>query len=197
MAHSLPVVPVNASAAVPRPRWLRERMLLAALGGPLLVAAAAVFTLLLPDAAEIAPSLRLQPIAVTVGGMVLAALIMLWIVGLFRRDLARLEGAARASLQRAEAALGESEARYARVVEGTEDGVFDWDFLRDRHYLSARLKAMLGFSADGLPERREIFRELIHPEDRARVDEVLRLHFEAGEPLVVEHRLRRTDGGYL
>lgn len=101
MAHSLPVVPVNASAAVPRPRWLRERMLLAALGGPLLVAAAAVFTLLLPDAAEIAPSLRLQLIAVTVGGMVLAALIMLWIVGLFRRDLARLEGAARASLQRA------------------------------------------------------------------------------------------------
>lgn len=172
-------------------------MLLAALGGPLLVAAAAVFTLLLPDAAEIAPSLRLQLIAVTVGGMVLAALIMLWIVGLFRRDLARLEGAARERLQRAEAALGESEARYARVVEGTEDGVFDWDFLRDRDYISARLKTMLGFSEGGLPERREIFRELIHPEDRARVEAVQRLHVDAGEPFVVEHRLRRTDGGYL
>ena len=98
--------------------------------------------------------------------------------------------------QRALAELAESEARYARVVRGTSDGVWEYTPGTSDNYLSPRWKALLGYADHELENRNETFFSLLHPDDRARVDAAACAHFEVGTPYDVEIRLRARDGTY-
>ncbi len=102
------------------------------------------------------------------------------------------------SLQAMITDLRRSEQRFQRAVEGSSDGIWDWDVERDECYFSPRHKAMLGLAADEPLDRRVIVdKGLIHPDDRARFDEAIRRHFKDGEPFDIEFRVRHRDGHYL
>lgn len=87
--------------------------------------------------------------------------------------------------------------RYALVVEGSADGIWDWDLRTDAHVFSPRLREQLGYSEEELPASFAVFRELIHPEDReeaqARMDAYLA---GEGERYDVTYRVRHRDGDY-
>jgi PAS domain S-box-containing protein len=72
--------------------------------------------------------------------------------------------------RRAEDALRESEERYRRVAAATEAGIWDWDILKDRYYVSPPLLEMAGLPPDTVIETRADFRRLVpmHPEDLAK-----------------------------
>jgi len=98
--------------------------------------------------------------------------------------------------ERIEAAVRESEERYALVERATNDGVWDWNLATGSNYLSPQWKALLGFENEGLPNREESFFARIHPEDEAVVREAVRLHLEENQPYSVKLRLRCKDGSY-
>ena len=50
--------------------------------------------------------------------------------------------------QRVENALRESEERLALALQGTSDGLWDWNVLTGEHFLSPRWKELLGFQSD-------------------------------------------------
>jgi len=98
--------------------------------------------------------------------------------------------------KRAEEALRESEARYALVALGSNEGIYDVNLETGSVYFSDRLKAMLGVSLGlAAPDLRTWF-QWVHPEDSPRVMAGILNHFKGRTSLDMEFRMRSGGGEY-
>ena len=94
--------------------------------------------------------------------------------------------------------LARSEERYALATRAANDGIWDWDLVSDRIYLSHRWHAILGLEEPNEDSHPQRWFELVHPDDvlqlRAAIDAQL-----AGrsEHLEIECRMRHADGSWL
>ncbi len=97
--------------------------------------------------------------------------------------------------KRAEAALRESEERYALAVRGTNDGIWDWDLRADRVYFSPRWKEMLGYKEPEVGETSGDWLRRVHPQDIKPLERDL-ADYLAGETPHFEnqHRMLHRDG---
>ncbi|HEX2206786.1 MAG TPA: EAL domain-containing protein [Longimicrobium sp.] len=96
-----------------------------------------------------------------------------------------------------EARPREHEERYALALEGSSEGLWDWDMVSGRLHPSPRLKALLGYADDEAGDDPAEWLERIHADDvdalRAAID-LLR----TGERPYVEalYRMRHRDGSW-
>ncbi len=91
-------------------------------------------------------------------------------------------------------ALKDSEDRYALAMTGTRAGIWDWDVVTGHTRLFPEWKRLLGYEDDELENHVSTWERLLHPDDRARTHELVRLHFEHRQPYVTEYRMRARDG---
>jgi PAS domain S-box-containing protein len=99
--------------------------------------------------------------------------------------------------KRAELALRQSEERLALVIQGSSDGVWDWDLTTDEVYFSSRWKSMLGHADHELPNHFSTWEGLLHPADRERARACLQAYLSGQtRAYELEHRLRHKDGSY-
>jgi len=97
-----------------------------------------------------------------------------------------------------QAALRESEARWQFALEGTEQGLWDWNVVTNEVYFSDRWKALRGYAQDEIPGGLEEWAKRVHPEDLPRVLQDIDRHMTGAEAVYhSEYRVRRKDGGYL
>jgi PAS domain S-box-containing protein len=93
--------------------------------------------------------------------------------------------------------LRKSRERFELAVQGSQDGLWDWDMTTDEIYYSPRYKAMLGYEDHEFPNRAEEWEKRVHPDDSERVRRELRAHFDSPESLCwIEFRCRHRDGSY-
>jgi PAS domain S-box-containing protein len=97
----------------------------------------------------------------------------------------------------AEAALRESEERWNFALEGSGDGVWDWDMERQRVFFSRQWKAMFGFAEEEIGDGLDEWERRVHADDLGRCYADLERHFR-GENFVYqnEHRVLCKDGAY-
>ncbi len=96
-----------------------------------------------------------------------------------------------------EAALLESEERYAVAVRGSNDGIWDWNVRTGQIHFSDRCKEMLGYPEGELDNYIDEWTSRIHPDDHDRVVAAIGENVSGRAPLIeVEYRLRHKDGGY-
>ncbi len=101
-------------------------------------------------------------------------------------------------LSQSYAALREREERLALVMEGTNDGIWDWNIQTGQVYFSPRWKSMLGYREDEIVDSFDAWLDLIHPEDVETARQAIWGHLEGDQALFeLEHRLKHKDGGYL
>ncbi|MHB1349433.1 MAG: PAS domain S-box protein [Desulfobulbus sp.] len=94
-------------------------------------------------------------------------------------------------------ALAQNEERYDLAVQGSSDGIWDWEERRgDTLWCSPRIYQMLGYSPGELCSGISAWREIVHPDDRERVEQTLREHLARLEPIDLELRLRSKQMGY-
>jgi two-component system, HptB-dependent secretion and biofilm response regulator len=96
----------------------------------------------------------------------------------------------------AERAMRESEERFQLVVQGTDDGIWDWNIVTGYCYYSPRYRLLLGCSDDELQPTRDAFQSRLHPDDRAGTLAAVHAHFEQRLPYDVEYRLLVQSGDY-
>jgi PAS domain S-box-containing protein len=96
--------------------------------------------------------------------------------------------------RRADEILQRSEERYALAVQGASVGIFDWDIVQGTLYWSPLFKQMVGLAPEEEPIPRVTFNNLLHPDDRERVERVLQQHLTEREPYDIQYRIRLPDG---
>ncbi len=119
-------------------------------------------------------------------------------------------------LKAAEEALKDSEARHTRILQGANDGMWEWcvgdkdkvaavsdeslhwSVKAGNFILSQRCWEMLGFEPDDAIVSGGLvaWRNLIHPDDGKRYDQTLIEHAALEEPFDIEYRLRAKDGSW-
>jgi signal transduction histidine kinase len=100
-------------------------------------------------------------------------------------------------IKRAEAALRQSQERYALAVSGVNEAIWEWDPGQDEVYVSARFHQL----ADIDPQQERISPQqwvsLVHPDDRESTREALVQHMKGNKQLFdVEYRLLGPDKQY-
>ncbi|MBV5257725.1 PAS domain S-box protein [Synechococcus moorigangaii CMS01] len=97
----------------------------------------------------------------------------------------------------AEQALRESELRWQFALEGSGDGVWDWNAQTDQVFFSRQWKAMLGYEEDEIGETLSEWENRVHPDDLALVLELIQAHITGQTDIYrSEHRVRCKDGTY-
>ena len=99
--------------------------------------------------------------------------------------------------KRMERELHESRERFELAVNGSNDGLWDWDVTTGNVYYSPRWLGQLGYGEGELPGHVSTFEKLTHPDDLPRVMQCI-ADAHAGRSAVysVEFRMRHKDGAY-
>lgn len=93
--------------------------------------------------------------------------------------------------------LSASEERLRFAMEGTGDGIWDWNVVTNEVFFSKRWKEMLGFSEDEIKGSLKEWEERVHPDDIAKVLQDVQAHFDGKTEIYTnEHRVRCKDGTY-
>ncbi|MDQ5909480.1 MAG: hypothetical protein QG599_1575 [Pseudomonadota bacterium] len=99
--------------------------------------------------------------------------------------------------KRAEQALRESEQRWYRALDGSGQGVWDWNAVTNEVYFSPQWKAMLGYDDQDIGNGFEDWKTHVHPDDLADCCRDLQRHFAGETPMYRnEHRMLCKDGSY-
>jgi len=91
-----------------------------------------------------------------------------------------------------------SEERLKLALDGTEDGLWDWEIDKNTVYFSNRWKEMLGYSQDEFPNNSQAFFDIIHLEDIKKVETMLTRHLKDPQNNIysIEVRMKCKDGSF-
>ena len=96
----------------------------------------------------------------------------------------------------AQDALALSNERWKLAVEGTGDGVWDWDMTTGEVMYSRRFREMFGYSEQEFPSRIEAWSSRIHPEDVQGAFAMIDSAACSREPASDEYRFLCQDGSW-
>ena len=94
-------------------------------------------------------------------------------------------------------ALTLSEQRYHLAIEGSNDGIWDWDINNNHFFFSIKNKKTLGYQENELNDTFDTWKNLLHPDDRMQATEELLDYINQGSGIYESvYRLRCKDGSY-
>jgi len=98
----------------------------------------------------------------------------------------------------AEEEIRKSREQYMLAVNGSKDGIWDWNLLDNSMFLSTKWKQMIGYEDWELPNLYSTYEERIHPEDQLMVSEALSSYLKSEiVDYIMEFRFLHRDGKYI
>lgn len=95
--------------------------------------------------------------------------------------------------------IKQSEERYQLAIQGSNDGIWDWNIEENDLYLSPRLSSMMGYTKvfeKELVNVDKLFMGYVHPDDEVKAKHALKEHFKKDIPLDFDFRMQVADGNY-
>ncbi len=88
--------------------------------------------------------------------------------------------------------------RYDRALEGSRDGLWDWDLVNNKVFFSKNWKKMLGFEEDELANEFDEWNKRIHPDDVDKVIKDIKNNQEKKTTYYKNiHRMKHKNGFYV
>lgn len=125
-----------------------------------------------------------------IGGVITGAVLLL----IFNSFLLR----AQRKRTKVENVLKDTEDRFALALEGTRDGIYDWDILNDKVFYSARFFEMLGYDKKSHIGTLQESLDLVHPEDIDELNQKIASYLESElSEFYHEFRLKHASGRWV
>jgi PAS domain S-box-containing protein len=100
--------------------------------------------------------------------------------------------------KQAELALGQVQERYRRATQAARAGVWELNVATQVGYLDSSIKALVGYGDDEITDSLEQWLRLIHPDDRALLNDAIQTFCRRPQgEFVVEYRMLHKDGTVL
>ncbi|MDB5256905.1 MAG: domain/sensory box/EAL domain protein [Chitinophagaceae bacterium] len=94
-------------------------------------------------------------------------------------------------------ALRQSDQRWQFALEGSSNGVWDWNMITNEVFYSHKWKSLIGYEEHEIPNTYETWSSRVHPEDLERCQKDLQMHYTGHSPSYInEHRMLCKDGTY-
>ena len=127
--------------------------------------------------------------------------------GIFSGEIIRNQGTAYflsvlmdiSEKKRAERTLWNEQQRLSCIIEGTNIGTWEWNVQTGETVFNERWAELVGYTLDELqPVNIDTWKELVHPDDLERSNQLLKRHFSGVEPFYdCECRMRRKNGSWV
>lgn len=88
------------------------------------------------------------------------------------------------------------EERFKLAVQGSTDGLWDWNIETNEVYYGTRFKELLGYGRDEIGNTYSELESRLHPEDHDLIQKAIKKHLELHEPYDVFFRLLLKNGEY-
>ena len=123
--------------------------------------------------------------------------VLLGLAGLASRRFSLDHGALLSQLADRQVAFADLERKLSIAIEASGDGLFELDIIAGEFVVSPTWLAMLGYGPDEVETPIADWRDFVHPDDVAKVEQDFIAHFR-GETAhtAVEQRMRCKDGAY-
>jgi diguanylate cyclase len=96
-----------------------------------------------------------------------------------------------------ETQLKDSNEQFKLAVQGSNDGIWDWDLRSNELYISPKWKEQLGYSDEEIRNEYASFERLLHPDDLQKVSDTTNAYFlRRLSSYDVEFRMLHKDGTY-
>ena len=94
--------------------------------------------------------------------------------------------------------IKESEERFNLAMEGSNDGLWDWNLETDEVYYSPRWKSMLGYSEEDIEHNLDAGFNCVHPDDKNRVMTQVDNYLQGkSKEFEIEMRMKQKQGGWV
>ncbi len=94
--------------------------------------------------------------------------------------------------------LSSAKERFSLAVQGSNDGIWDWDLRSNEVFYSPRWKSMIGYEENEVEDNFSAFEKLLHSDDHDRVIAEVNTYLRGlNQSYSVEFRFRHKDGTYL
>jgi PAS domain S-box-containing protein len=142
-----------------------------------------------------APTERLVPHGVLGSGLLISVLAFV-ITLLQTRALTAARGLG-AELQTAERRLRRANERFELAASAVGSAIYDWSLQHGTMTWTRGLTEMSGYRLEETDSTHDWWNERIHPDDRARVEELFQVAAASGDDFKAEYRFRARAGHYL
>jgi len=141
---------------------------------------------------------QLEQMGLLSGGLIVALLLGITGTAVFWwRQVAALRNLETQEKERIHHDLQRSETRWQFAIDGSGDGLWDWNIGTGEVYFSDRWKTMLGFEEGDIPDTLASWEKLVHPDDAPQVMRDIQAHLDGRTDYYTnEHRMRCKDGSY-
>ena len=141
-----------------------------------------------------------MPVWITLSvGLALSALIVALLLSMVgtREKATQIAEARTRDLRKSEDQLRESEFRWKFALEGSGEGLWDWDIARSKVFFSPVWKRMLGCDEHEIGDDLSEWSDRVHPDDLPATMAAVNDYLTGKSPQYLnEHRVRCKDGSY-